>query len=127
MAWASISVNGSDAHADARYIVWVFLNPVVGREQSGRRPAVVVSSREYLTIADTLVTIVPVTSANRGWSNHILLHGEALARASWAMTSWAMTEQVRTISRQRVADRSGRVDAATLADIREWIITFVDE
>ncbi|MFT4215776.1 MAG: type II toxin-antitoxin system PemK/MazF family toxin [Micropruina sp.] len=103
-------------------IVWVFLDPVVGREQSGRRPAVVVSSRGHLAIADTLVIVVPVTSVDRGWSNHILLQGDVPARESWAMT-----EQVRTISRQRVAGRAGRVDSATLAEIREWIRDFIDE
>ncbi len=103
-------------------IVWVFLDPVVGREQSGRRPAVVVSSRGHLLIADTLVIVVPVTSVDRGWSNHIPLGPDALQRRSWAMT-----EQVRTISRERVVGRVGRVDPATLAEIRRWIIDFVDE
>lgn len=103
-------------------IVWVVLDPVVGREQSGRRPAVVVSSRGHLSIADTLVMVVPVTSVDRGWSNHILLRGEVLDRASWAMT-----EQLRTISRERLVGRAGQVDASTLADIREWIIDFLDE
>lgn len=103
-------------------IVWVVLDPVVGREQSGRRPAVVVSSRGHLSIADTLVMVVPVTSVDRGWSNHILLRGEVLDRASWAMT-----EQLRTISRERLVGHAGQVDASTLADIREWIIDFLDE
>lgn len=103
-------------------IVWVVLNPTVGREQSGRRPAVIVSSSGHLAIADTLAIVVPVTSVDRGWSNHVLLRGNALDRASWAMT-----EQVRTISRQRVAALAGRVDQATLIEIREWITDFVDE
>jgi mRNA interferase MazF len=51
-------------------IVWVYRDPVVGREQSSRRPAVVVSSHGHLSVADTLVIVVPVTSVDRGWSNH---------------------------------------------------------
>ncbi|MDN6557239.1 MAG: type II toxin-antitoxin system PemK/MazF family toxin [Acidipropionibacterium acidipropionici] len=103
-------------------IVWVYLDPVVGREQSGRRPAVVVSSRGHLLIADTLVTVAPITSVDRGWSNHIPLGPDALQHPSWAMT-----EQVRTISRDRVVRRAGRVDPGTLAEIRRWIIDFIDE
>ncbi|VEI03878.1 mRNA interferase MazF [Acidipropionibacterium jensenii] len=103
-------------------IVWVFLDPVVGREQSGRRPAVVVSSRGHLLIADTLVIVVPVTSVDRGWSNHIPLRPDALQ-----CRSWAMNEQLRTISREHVVGRAGRVDPATLAEIRRWITDFVDE
>lgn len=103
-------------------IVWVCLNPVVGREQSGRRPAVVVSSRGHLSIADTLVIVTPVTSVDRGWSNHILLRPDVLGRPSWAMT-----EQVRTISRERLVGHVGRVDAATLAEIRGWTTAFIDD
>lgn len=103
-------------------IVWVVRDPTIGREQSGRRPAVVVSSWGHLSIADTLVMVVPVTSVDRGWSNHILLRGDVLERSSWAMT-----EQVRTISRARVVGRAGRVDPATLVDIRQWVIDFIYE
>lgn len=103
-------------------IVWVVLDPVVGREQSGRRPAVVVSSRAHISIADTLVMVVPVTSVDRGWSNHVLLRGDVFDRASWAMT-----EQVRTISRQRVVGHAGQVDVGTLTAIRQWISDFLDE
>ena len=103
-------------------IVWVVLDPVVDRERQGRRPAVVVSSRAHISIADTLVMVVPVTSVNRGWSNHVLLRGDVLDR-----DSWAMTEQVRTISRQRVVGRAGQGDPATLTDIRQWIPGFLGE
>lgn len=103
-------------------LVWVVLDPVVGREQGGRRPAVVVSSRAHISIADTLVMVIPVTSVDRGWSNHVLLRGDVLDR-----DSWAMTEQVRTVSRQRVVGHAGQVDAGTLADIRQWIFDFLDE
>ncbi|MCZ4539166.1 type II toxin-antitoxin system PemK/MazF family toxin [Dietzia maris] len=67
-------------------VIWVVVDPAVGREQSGRRPAVVVSSRAHISLADTLVMVVPVTSVDRGWSNHVLLRGDVLDRDSWAMT-----------------------------------------
>ncbi|WP_256820873.1 type II toxin-antitoxin system PemK/MazF family toxin [Dietzia sp. Die43] len=46
-------------------VIWVVVDPAVGREQSGRRPAVVVSSRAHISLADTLVMVVPVTSDGR--------------------------------------------------------------
>ena len=67
-------------------VIWVVLDPVAGREQSGRRPAVVVSLRAQISLADTLVMVVPVTSVDRGWSNHVLLRGDVFDRDSWAMT-----------------------------------------
>ncbi|MGW8592415.1 type II toxin-antitoxin system PemK/MazF family toxin [Dietzia sp. NPDC055877] len=103
-------------------VVWVTLDPTVGREQSGRRPAMVVSSRGHLSIADTLVIVVPVTSVDRKWSNHVRLRGDVPPRGSWAMT-----EQVRTISRRRVVGRAGRVDSSTLIEIRRWLTDFIDD
>jgi mRNA interferase MazF len=37
-----------------------------------------------------------------------------------------MTEQVRTISRDRVVDRAGRVAPETLDVVRRWIRDFLD-
>lgn len=101
-------------------IVWLAPDVVIGREQAGRRPAVVVAGRSYLDIVDTLAVVVPITSVDRGWPNHVPV-GRALGRPSWAMT-----EQVRTVSRRRIVDRAGRVDAETLAGIRRWISDFLE-
>jgi mRNA interferase MazF len=100
-------------------VVWAFLDPTVGREQ--RRPVVVVSGVARLTLADTLVAVVPVTSVDHGWSNHLRLHEFGLAR-----DSWAMTEQIRSISRERIIGRIGRIDPWTLRAIRGWISDFLD-
>ena len=53
--------------------MWIELDPVRGREQSGRRPALVVASDLYLEQANTLMVIVPATTTDRGWPNHIRL------------------------------------------------------
>lgn len=100
-------------------IVWVKPDVTVGREQAGRRPAVVVSGADYLATVNTLAIVVPITGVNRKWPNHIPIAG--LSRASWAMT-----EQVRTISRDRIVERAGRTDAGTLASIRRWIGDFLE-
>ncbi|MFT3716598.1 MAG: type II toxin-antitoxin system PemK/MazF family toxin [Gordonia sp. (in: high G+C Gram-positive bacteria)] len=102
-------------------VVWVDLDPVAGREQGGRRPAVVVAGREYLDIVDTLAVLVPVTTVDRGWSNHIRLEGADLPR-----DSWAMTEQVRTVSRDRIVGRAGTVDEPRLREIRLWLRDFLE-
>lgn len=98
-------------------VVWAELSPKRGREQSGRRPALVVSSRGYLRTVTTLVVVLPVTTVERGWSNHVALRGDhGLARPSWAMT-----EQVCTISRDRVVAVAGGVDSPTMEEVDEWL------
>jgi mRNA interferase MazF len=102
-------------------VLWVAPDPTVGREQAGRRPAVVISGNDYLTVVQTLAIVVPVTSVDRDWPNHVRLGDVGLRHPSWAMT-----EQVRTVSRARIVDRAGRVDTTTLDEIRGWIRDFLD-
>ncbi len=100
-------------------IVWVKPDPSIGREQAGRRPAIVVASADYLAIVDSLAIVVPVTAVDRGWPNHVPVN-------TLGKPSWAMTEQVRTVSRARIMSNAGRVDASTLASVRDWIRDFFD-
>ena len=102
-------------------VIWVSPDVSVGREQSGRRPALVVAGTDYLQVVDTLAVVVPVTGVARGWPNHVPVTGTDLPRPSWAMT-----EQVRTVSRSRIVGTAGRADRATLDDVREWIRDFLD-
>ncbi|HWV49375.1 MAG TPA: type II toxin-antitoxin system PemK/MazF family toxin [Microbacterium sp.] len=102
-------------------VVWAELSPVVGREQAGRRPVVIISGPEHLELADTLAIVVPVTSVDRGWDNHVELSSTGLPTRSWAMT-----EQVRTISRSRIVARSGRIDPITLIAVRDWVRDHLD-
>ena len=98
-------------------VVWVEFDPVSGREQGGRRPAVVVSSVEHLGAATTLVTVVPATARDRGWPNHVALAGPT----GLPTPTLAMTEQVRTIARERIVEEGGVVDPPCLASICEWV------
>lgn len=101
--------------------MWVTPDPTVGHEQAGRRPAVVISGIDYLNTIETLAIVLPVTSVDRDWPNHVPLSGVELSHPSWAMT-----EQVRTISRARIVGRAGRVNAATLHELRGWVRDFLD-
>jgi mRNA interferase MazF len=102
-------------------VVWVEPDPTVGREQSGRRPALVVAGSSYLQMVDSLALIVPITTVDRGWPNHVPILDVQLPHPSWAMS-----EQIRTVSRERIVGRAGRVDDGTLATVREWISDFLE-
>lgn len=104
-------------------IVWVDLNPTRGREQAGTRPAVVVASDGYLANVPDLVIVVPVTTTDRSWPHHVLLQGPEV---DLRRPSLAMTEQPRTIARSRITGSAGSVDAATMADIDQWLRDFTD-
>ena len=102
-------------------VVWAELGPGRGREQSGRRPLVVVASNDYLEIVDTIAIAIPVTSKDRGWPNHVPLHGET----GLVTPSFAMTEQVITISRERITSVAGQVDDDTYTAITTYLRDFL--
>ena len=103
-------------------VVWLDLSPTEGREQNGRRPAVVVSTADYLRAVRSLVIVVPVTTTDRGWPHHVQLRGDGLRLSS---TSFAMTEQPRAVSVSRIQSSAGSVSAQTLSIIRRYISDFM--
>jgi mRNA interferase MazF len=105
-------------------VVWVSLDPTIGREQAGTRPAVVVASSGYIRAVRDLAIVVPATTTERGWTHHVQLRGRTL---SLPRRTFAMTEQPRTISRHRIVDTSGHVDKACLGAIRQWLDDFLHD
>jgi mRNA interferase MazF len=51
---------------DVGDIIWVDFDPQKGREQAGRRPAIVLTPRSYNELT-TLCMACPITSRSRGW------------------------------------------------------------
>ncbi len=103
-------------------VVWAELDPVRGREQAGRRPARVSASDAYLEQAATLAIIVPGTTNDRGWPNHVRLRGPDLTLGE---PTFAMTEQPRVVTRERLFDVGGIVDAATMREVDRWLRDFL--
>lgn len=98
-------------------VIWVDLTPIKGRERGGHRPAVVISSADYLTVITELIIVLPATTVNRDWPNHVLLNGPT----GFSQPTYAMTEQPRTISRDRITDIAGYVDRETLSQLAMWL------
>jgi mRNA interferase MazF len=96
----------------------------MGREQAGRRPAVIVASLGYLEAVTELAIIVPATTTDRGWPQHVELTGPLL---ELPRPTFAMTEQPRTISRRRIGGVAGSVDSACLSTIRRWLDDFLHD
>lgn len=103
-------------------VLWAELDPVRGREQSGRRPVLVIASDLYLEQADTLAIIVPCTTRDRGWPNQVKLTGKHLDLPS---ATYAMTEQPRTITRERLFDVAGMIDVEVMREIDTWLRDFI--
>lgn len=100
---------------------WARPDPTIGREQAGRRPVLVVAGEEYVATVTTSVLVVPLTTTDRRWPNHVRLRGAV----GMAQATFAMTEQVRAISRERLITRVGVASVSCLEEARGWIIDYV--
>jgi mRNA interferase MazF len=87
--------------------VWLvdFGDPL-GREQSGTRPAVVVSADPLNESQAGVVIVVPTTTTPRGLPSHIEIEpgGSGLDQVSYAKC-----EDVKSVSEQRLVGRLGSV------------------
>jgi mRNA interferase MazF len=95
------------------FVFMADLNPVIGSEQQGRRPVLVISDETTNSIMP-VVTIIPLTSLKKGrrvYPNEALLKKGA---AGLEADSIAMAHQIRTISKQRLMICLGEVADANL-------------
>jgi mRNA interferase MazF len=93
------------------------LDPVVGREQEGQRPFLVLSIAAMNRAPMGLAIGLPVTSTD--WSNSLHVRIEP-AESGLPLISYAMPEMIRSVSTQRFKRRLGRVgrDSFELASNR---------
>ena len=103
-------------------VAWASLEPVLGREQGGHRPVLIIASSGYLDAVTTLVIALPITAVDRGWPNHVLIEGPS----GLDRPSWIMTEQPRTLSRGRLTGIAGQVSPRCLEVVRTWLGDFLD-
>ena len=98
--------------------VWlVDLDPTRGHEQSKARPCLVVSDDRFNRSASGLVVVVPLTTVDREIPWHVRV---AAGDGGLRQESWAMVDQVRTVSRDRLAgDPWGRVSAGVMAAVED--------
>lgn len=94
-------------------IVWLDFNPQAGHEQSGRRPALVISPRGY-NKPSGLALCCPVTTRAKGYPFEVPLPTAAPVKGI------VLVDQLRNVDwRSRRAAFIGRLDDETLAEATE--------
>src|SRR6266700_3483669 len=87
------------------------LDPVIGSEQGGLRPVLVVSENEFNAVVPR-VTVLPLTSTRRElYPSEVLL---SAGTAGVGRDSIIMAHQIRTIASQRLRRVLGSLDDAGL-------------
>jgi mRNA interferase MazF len=97
--------------------VWlVNLDPTLGREQAGTRPALIISENLFNQSYADLVIVIPITSKQKNIRSHVLI---ARGEGGLTMESYAKCEDVRSISKQRLMKRLGSVTKQTIENVEE--------
>ncbi len=88
------------------------LNPVVGSEQKGKRPVLVISDDDY-SLSMPLVSILPITSLKPGrviYPNEVLIISNENPDIGLKTDSIILVHQIRTISKERLVNHIGNID-----------------
>ena len=95
---------------DAGDIVWLSFSPQAGHEQSGHRPAVVLSPAAY-NAKTSLMLCCPITTRIKGYPFEVTIAGPT--------PSVVLADQVKSFDwRHRRAKKEGSASPAELAEIR---------
>jgi len=100
-------------------VIWLNFSPQLGREQAGRRPAVVLSPRIYNENAG-LAIVCPITSKAKGYPFEVPMPVGARIQGV------VLADHLKSLDwRQRQAQKAGKLPAATLEQVRETIATLL--
>lgn len=94
-------------------VVWITLNPQAGHEQSGRRPAVVLSPGDYNDKVG-LAILCPITNQTKGYPFEVLITTDL------AVTGVILTDQVKSLDwRARNAELICTLSEETMDEVLE--------
>lgn len=104
--------------------IWLFdPDPVKGSEIGKKiRPCIIVSNNFMNSGPSGLIFIVPLTSVEKHIESHIKIDPPM---GGVTVISFALPEQIRSISKQRLIKKLGKIDDfSILKAIRSWILDF---
>jgi mRNA interferase MazF len=98
-------------------IRWADLNPVLGQEQAGRRPVLILSQDVFNERSGTVIAVA-LTSQPQSAAFPLTLEIESkgLPRKSWIKIS-----QIRTLSVRRIGKRLARANPEQLSQVIEGL------
>ncbi len=96
----------------------VDLSPTRGREQSGLRPALVLSVDKFNHGPAELVIVVPITKTKRGIPTHILVPA---GEAGLTVDSYIKCEDLRSISTDCLVRHMGDVTHPRIEAVQRYV------
>jgi mRNA interferase MazF len=103
-------------------IHWADLNPVIGNDQGGFRPVLILSHNIFNDRSGTVIAVAITSQPQRaGYPLTLELSGTKLPK-----TSWAKISQIRTLSTKRIGKKITSSTAEELASIIDGLNEIID-
>src|SRR4030042_2313901 len=104
--------------------VWlVDLNPVRGHEQAGKRPGLIVSVDLFNQGPAGLVVILPISTKAKGIPFHVEI---SVSEGGLTQRSFIKCEDIRSIAKERLLKRMGRVSDETMKAVEDRLRIFLN-
>jgi mRNA interferase MazF len=98
-------------------IVWACLDPVIGNEQAGFRPVLIISQDVFNERSGTVIAIAITSQPQRaGFPLTFELSLNKLPKKAWVKIS-----QIRTLSTEHIRQKIGRISPEELDEIIEGL------
>ena len=99
--------------------IWLLeLDPTLGHEQAGRRPALIFSVDTFNAGPADLVVAIPVTKTIRPIPTHVILRPP---EGGVKMECAILCEALRSVSKERLIVKWGRIGLATLHEVEDRV------
>lgn len=95
-----------------------YLDPILGSEQGGRRPIVIISGNVINSLAANIL-VCPLTSSLKHYMGNPILKPNA--NNGLSKTSEVMVFQIRSLSKERLKKKIGRISRQDLEQIKETL------
>ena len=105
---------------DAGDLIWTDFDPRLGREQSGRRPALVVSAAAFYRATEFAI-VCPITSRIRPFGTSVVLP------PGFPVSGEILTSHVRSIDTlaRRISYAGAAIPVATLDEVRSKLAALI--
>lgn len=97
-------------------IFYANLAPVVGSEQDGIRPVLIVQNDKGNKYSPTIIALAITSKIKNPLPTHIKINGE---KYGLEKDSIILAEQIRTLDKSRLKDKIGTLDYLTMQKVKE--------
>lgn len=99
-------------------IFYAELSPVVGSEQAGTRPVVIIQNDIGNKYSPTVIAVAITSKVKNKMPTHIEIEGSKYGLDKYSVI---LTEQIRTLDKSRLKEKVGRLDKVTLGKVKRAI------